>query len=113
MTARNPQRSSVLARGDPKAGVVVGAGAFNTYSTVLVEVEVEDEDGNVGYGEALARHAGAMTAVAVESLHAPASRDLRRRVSAGTKRIHPGTRRAWAGVGLELDMDKVEQYGVR
>lgn len=53
----------------PEAGVVFGAGDFNTYSMVLVEIH--DDAGRVGYGEALARRGGAMTAVAVESLLAP------------------------------------------
>lgn len=53
----------------PEAGVFFGAGDFNTYSMVLVEIE--DDSGHVGYGEALARRGGAMTAVAVESLLAP------------------------------------------
>ncbi|MFI1035456.1 mandelate racemase/muconate lactonizing enzyme family protein [Streptomyces sp. NPDC020951] len=53
----------------PEAGVVFGAGDFNTYSMVVVEVE--DDSGHVGYGEALARRGGAMTATAVESLLGP------------------------------------------
>lgn len=53
----------------PETGVVFGAGDFNTYSMVLVEVH--DHDGQVGYGEALARRGGAMTATAVESLLSP------------------------------------------
>ncbi|WP_371574327.1 mandelate racemase/muconate lactonizing enzyme family protein [Streptomyces sp. NBC_01314] len=53
----------------PAAGVVFGAGDFNTYSMVVVEVE--DDSGHIGYGEALARRGGAMTATAVESLLAP------------------------------------------
>ncbi|MGH3656199.1 MAG: mandelate racemase/muconate lactonizing enzyme family protein [Micromonosporaceae bacterium] len=53
----------------PEAGVVFGAGDFRTYSMVLVEVH--DDSGHVGYGEALARRGGAMTATAVESLLAP------------------------------------------
>lgn len=59
-----------LLEATPQAGVVFGAGDFTTYSMVLVEIE--DDDGRVGYGEALARHGGAMTALAVESLLAPA-----------------------------------------
>lgn len=69
MTAKIHSVRARLLEATPKAGVVFGPGAFNTYSMVLVEVE--DEDGNVGYGEALARRGGAMTAVAVESLLAP------------------------------------------
>lgn len=64
--------SSVKARfleSSPSKGVVFGAGDFNTYSMVLVEVQ--DESGHVGYGEALARRGGAMTAMAVESLLSP------------------------------------------
>ncbi|NUL46055.1 mandelate racemase/muconate lactonizing enzyme family protein [Cellulosimicrobium funkei] len=53
----------------PDAGVVFGAGDFNTYSMVLVEIH--DDSGHIGYGEALARRGGAMTAVAVESLLSP------------------------------------------
>ncbi len=50
----------------PDHGVTFAAGAFNTYSAVLVEVR--SDDGIVGYGEAIARRGGAMTAAAVESL---------------------------------------------
>lgn len=53
----------------PETGVVFGAGEFSTYSMVLVEIE--DDGGRVGYGEALARRGGTMTALAVESLLSP------------------------------------------
>lgn len=58
-----------LLEGTPDEGVVFGAGDFNTYSMVMVEIH--DDSGHIGYGEALARRGGAMTAVAVEALLAP------------------------------------------
>lgn len=57
---------ATLLEATPDAGVMFGIGAFNTYSMVLVEVR--SDDGHVGYGEAIARRGGAMTATAVESL---------------------------------------------
>lgn len=58
-----------LLEATPSEGVVFGQGAFATYSMVLVEIE--DDSGHTGYGEALARRGGQMTAAAVESLLAP------------------------------------------
>ena len=57
---------ATLLEATPEAGVTFGIGAFNTYSMVLVEVR--SDDGHVGYGEAIARRGGQMTATAVESL---------------------------------------------
>lgn len=57
---------ATLLEATPEAGVMFGIGAFNTYSMVLVEVR--DDAGHTGYGEAIARRGGAMTATAVEAL---------------------------------------------
>jgi L-alanine-DL-glutamate epimerase-like enolase superfamily enzyme len=57
---------ATLLEATPEAGVTFGMGAFNTYSMVLVEVT--GDDGHVGYGEAIARRGGQMTATAVNSL---------------------------------------------
>jgi L-alanine-DL-glutamate epimerase-like enolase superfamily enzyme len=58
-----------LLEATPEAGVVFGAGSFTTYSMVLVEID--DDSGHVGHGEAAARRGGEMTAAAVEALLAP------------------------------------------
>ncbi|GAA5201336.1 mandelate racemase/muconate lactonizing enzyme family protein [Rugosimonospora acidiphila] len=55
-----------LLEATPEVGVRFGIGAFTTYSMVLVEIGTDD--GLVGYGEAIARRGGGMTATAVESL---------------------------------------------
>jgi L-alanine-DL-glutamate epimerase-like enolase superfamily enzyme len=57
-----------LLEATPDVGVTFGIGAYNTYSMVLVEITTDD--GLVGYGEAIARRGGRMTATAVESLFA-------------------------------------------
>ena len=57
---------ATLLEATPEAGVMFGIGAFTTYSMVLVEVR--DDAGHIGYGEAIARRGGAMTATAVEAL---------------------------------------------
>jgi L-alanine-DL-glutamate epimerase-like enolase superfamily enzyme len=64
--------ASVKARllaASPERGVEFGIGHYDTYSMVLVEVA--DDEGRVGYGEAIARRGGEMTVAAVESLLAP------------------------------------------
>ncbi|GIH17803.1 mandelate racemase/muconate lactonizing enzyme family protein [Rugosimonospora africana] len=55
-----------LLEATPEVGVTFGIGAFTTFSMVLVEITTDD--GLVGYGEAIARRGGMMTAAAVESL---------------------------------------------
>lgn len=50
-------------------GVKFGQGQFNTFQMVLVEVL--DDAGHVGYGEALVRRSGEMTVAAVRSLLEP------------------------------------------
>lgn len=55
-----------LLEASPDTGVTFGMGLFNTYSAVLVEVR--SDSGLVGYGEAMARRGGQMTATAVEKL---------------------------------------------
>lgn len=50
-------------------GVTFGIGGFDTYSLVLVEISTDD--GLTGYGEAISRRGGQMTAAAVEHLLAP------------------------------------------
>lgn len=57
---------ATLLEATPEAGVTFGIGAFNTYSMVLVEVR--SDEGHVGYGEAIARRGGRMTATAVDAL---------------------------------------------
>lgn len=57
---------ATLLEATPEAGVTFGIGAFNTYSMVLVEVR--SDEGQVGYGEAIARRGGQMTATAVDAL---------------------------------------------
>jgi L-alanine-DL-glutamate epimerase-like enolase superfamily enzyme len=49
--------------------VTIGIGEYTRYTCVLVEVE--SDDGYIGYGEAIARRAPQMTCTAVESLLAP------------------------------------------
>jgi L-alanine-DL-glutamate epimerase-like enolase superfamily enzyme len=58
--------NATLLEATPEAGVTFGIGAFNTYSMVLVEIR--SDDGHVGYGEAIARRGGQMTATAVTGL---------------------------------------------
>lgn len=58
-----------LLEATPEQGVTFGIGAFDTYSMVLVEIT--DDQGRTGYGEAIARRGGSMTAEAVRSLLAP------------------------------------------
>lgn len=53
----------------PERGVEFGIGHYDVYSMVLVEVR--DEEGRRGYGEAIARRGGEMTVAAVESLLGP------------------------------------------
>lgn len=61
-------RARVL-EGRPTKGVQFAIGSYDVYSAVLVEVETDD--GLVGYGEAIARRGAAMTRAAVESLLGP------------------------------------------
>lgn len=53
----------------PERGVEFGIGHYDVYSMVLVEVR--DDEGRTGYGEAIARRGGEMTVAAVESLLGP------------------------------------------
>ncbi len=62
-------KARVLAA-ETQAPVVFGIGRHSLYTMVLVEVQTED--GIVGYGEAATRRAPKMTARAVEDLLAPA-----------------------------------------
>lgn len=57
---------------EASTSVTIGIGTYARYSCVLVEVE--DEGGVVGYGEAIARRAPEMAVAAVESLFAPVLR---------------------------------------
>lgn len=52
-----------------QTSVTSGIGTFDTFSMVLVEIE--DDSGLIGYGEALARRGGEMTVAAVENLLRP------------------------------------------
>lgn len=61
-------RACVLSA-DASGGFAFSIGDYSEYSCVLVEVETDD--GLVGYGEAIARRAPEMTRAAVDSLLAP------------------------------------------
>jgi D-galactarolactone cycloisomerase len=62
-------RARLLEAAPAGGGVTFGIGAFGVYSLVLVEVTTDD--GLTGYGEAISRRGGQMTAAAVERLLAP------------------------------------------
>lgn len=62
-------RARVL-EGRPLKGVHFAIGSYDVYASVLVEVETDD--GLIGYGEAIARRGAPMTRAAVESLLGPA-----------------------------------------